>query len=108
MSCSKASIKVAKQSAQTTDDMLRAIVIDKRMQFLDLRTADINFKQLHTMLELADLLEKLSLLGLNLLLVVGLLAHREKHAGYVEGLPLEPTHLNGVNGVTSDDILIVL
>ena len=63
------------------------------------------FESLYAHLELEDLLEQLSLFGMNLLLVLGFLAPREQLAGSVEQLPLPLDHMDGVNGVISRDLL---
>jgi hypothetical protein len=55
-------------------------------------------------LELADLLEQLSLLGLNLLFVLALLAAGEQLAGAIQQLPLSLAHLDGMDGVISGDL----
>ncbi len=56
-------------------------------------------------MELADLLEKLSLLGLNLPFVLALPAPCEQLVGTIQQLPLPLAHLDGVNGVISSDLL---
>ena len=61
--------------------------------------------QLQLYLELADLLEQLSLLGLALLLVLALLTPGEQIAGAIEQLPLPLAHLNRVVGMIGGDLL---
>jgi hypothetical protein len=56
-------------------------------------------------LELADLLEELSLLGLNLLFVLALATPCEQLAGAIQQLQLPLAHLDRVNGVISSDLL---
>lgn len=56
-------------------------------------------------MELADLLEQLSFLGLALLLVLALLASRKQLTGTVQQLLLPLTHLNRVDGVIGGDLL---
>jgi len=81
-------------------------VIDQLSQFTGVRAAEIFFKPLQLHLQLADLLEHLSLLGLNLFLVLALLAAGEHHlAGAIQHLPLPLAHLDGVYGVISCDLL---
>jgi len=63
------------------------------------------FEPLQLHLELADLLEQLSLLGLTLLLVLALLAAGEQLAGAIQKLPLPLADLDGVDGVISGDLL---
>ena len=63
------------------------------------------FEPLQLHLQLADLLEQLSLLGLTLLLVLALLAAGEQLAGAIQQLPLPLTDLDGVDGVIGGDLL---
>ena len=56
-------------------------------------------------MELADLLEQLSFLGLALLLVIALLASRKQLTGTAQQLLLPLTHLNRVDGVIGGDLL---
>ena len=63
------------------------------------------FEPLQLNLELANLLEQPSFLGLNLLLVLSFLAPPEQLAGAIEELPLPLPHLDGMDGVISGDLL---
>ncbi|QNJ30623.1 hypothetical protein SynPROS91_00195 [Synechococcus sp. PROS-9-1] len=63
------------------------------------------FEPLQLHLQLADLLEQLSLLDLALAGVLALFASGEQLAGAIEELPLPLTHLDRVDGVISGDCL---
>jgi len=63
------------------------------------------FEPLQIHLQPPDLLEQLSLLGLTLLLVLGVLAPAEQPAGSVQQLPLPLAHLDRVDGVVGGDLL---
>ena len=63
------------------------------------------FEPLQLHLQLADLLEQLSLLDLALAGVLALFASGEQLAGAIEELPLPLAHLDRVDGVISGDFL---
>ena len=63
------------------------------------------FEPLQFHLELADLLEQLSFLGLALLLVLALLASRKQLTGTIQQLLLPLAYLDGVDRVISSDLL---
>ena len=81
------------------------IVIDQLAQFTGIRAAETFFEPLQLNLQLADLLEQLSLLGLPFLLVFALLAPREQHASTVQQLALPLAHLDRVDAVVSRNLL---
>ena len=56
-------------------------------------------------LEPADLLEQLSIIGLNLLLLLALPAAGEQLTGSILKLPLPLAHLNGMDGWINGDLL---
>ena len=70
--------------------------INQLSQFTGIRAAEIFFEPLQFHLELADLLEQLSVLGLTLLLVLALLASRKQLTGTIQQLLLPLADLDGV------------
>lgn len=89
----------------TPDHEFRVVVIDQLAQFIGLREVETFFERLQVHLELADLLEQLSLFSLSLVFGLGLLAPAEQLAGPVEQLSLSLSHLDQVNGVIGSDLL---
>ena len=85
---------MVQQSALATDAELRVVLIDQLAQFTGVRATEIFFELLQLHLELADLLEQLSLLGLALLFVLALAAPYEQLAGTIKELPLPLAHLD--------------
>ena len=81
------------------------IVINLRSLFTGVRAAEIFFEPHQLHLELADLLEKLSLIGLTLLFALALLASGEQLAGAIQQLPLLLAHLNRMDDVIVGDFL---
>ncbi len=81
------------------------ILIDQLGQFMGIRAAETFFEPLQLHLQLADLLEQLSLLGLSVLVVLTLLAPGEQLTGAIEELPLPLAYLDRVNGVVSGNLL---
>jgi len=81
------------------------VVIDQLAQFTGIRGAEIFFEPLQLHLQLADLLEQLSLLDLALAGVLALFASGEQLAGSIEELSLPLAHLDRVDGVISGDLL---
>ena len=80
-------------------------MIDQFSQFTGVRAAEIFFEPLQLHLQAAYLLEQLSLLGLNLFLVLALLAAGEQLTGAIQQLSPPLTHLDGMDGVISGDLL---
>ena len=72
---------------------------------MGIRAAEIVFEPLQLHLELADLLEQFSVLGLALLLLLARLASRKQLTGTIQKLLLPLTHLNRVDGVIGGDLL---
>lgn len=72
---------------------------------MGIRAAEIFFEPLQFHLELADLLEQFSFLGLALLLLLARLASRKQLTGTIQKLLLPLTHLNRVDGVIGGDLL---
>jgi hypothetical protein len=91
--------------ALATDAELRVVVIDQLAQFMSIRVAAIFFEPLQLHLQPSYLLEKLGLLGLPFLLVLGFLAPGEQLAGAIQELLLPLAHLDRVNGVIDRDLL---
>jgi hypothetical protein len=86
-------------------DRSSAAPSDQLAQFTGIRAAEIFFEPLQLHQQLPNLLEQLSLFGLPLLLVLGLLAPGEQLAGSVQELPLPLIHLDRVDGVAVRDLL---
>ena len=79
--------------------------IDQLAQFMGVKAVEIFFQPLQLHLQLADLLEQLSLLDLALLFDLVLLASRKQLTGTVQQLLLPLAHLNRVDGVIGGDLL---
>ena len=84
------------------------VVIDQLAEFTSIRATEIFFEPLQFHLELADLLEQLSFLGLALLLGRALLASRKQFTGTIQQLPLPLAHLDRMDGVVGGISWIVL
>ena len=93
------------QGAFAADAGLRVVVIDQLAQFTSVRAAEISFEQLQIHLELSDLMDQLSLLGLDLGALLALVGAGERLTVTIEKLPLPLAHLDGVNGVVGSDLL---
>jgi len=81
------------------------VVVDQLTYLTGIRATETFFEPLQLHLQTSDLLEQLSLLGLPLLLVLGVLAPAEQLAGSVQQLPLPLAHLDRVDGVVGGDLL---
>jgi len=71
---------------------------------MGIRAAEIFFEPLQLHLELADLLEQISFLGLALAAVVALHSADEQLTGAIQAQPLPLALLDGANGVISGDL----
>ena len=71
-------------------------MIDQLAQFIGIAAAEIFFEPLQLRLELADLLEQLSFLGLALGAVFSILARGEQLIGAIQELAFSLAFLNGV------------
>lgn len=83
-------------SGRSESTSLRSSWASKQLRF---------FQPLQFHLELADLLEQFSFLGLALLLVLAFLASRQQLTATIQQLLLPLIHLNRVDDVIGDDLL---